>query len=227
MPFDWTRLTDDHKKAFVDSLKTALETSRRNSMARYDSINHVCFDMPRTMGPEIPVEARAAARSGGGRAAAAPPPVTTAIVNGRAATTGTAAAGRGAPTPPPGALPPGVLPPGVMPVPTCPTAAYPPAATMFGTLPAVIPYTELPDYKPPFAANSMRADADGNVWIRVNQMKPVPGTYQYDIVNSKGELFDRIQMPIARTLVGFGPGNIAYVLGREGTTVRLERIRWR
>jgi hypothetical protein len=98
---------------------------------------------------------------------------------------------------------------------------------MYPTPPTVIAYNELPDYKPPFAQSSIRADADGNVWIRVNQMKPVPGAYQFDIANNKGELIDRIQMPVARTLVGFGPGNIVYTIAREGTTVKLERVRWR
>ena len=78
----------------------------------------------------------------------------------------------------------------------------------------------------------MRSDADGNVWIRVNQMKPVAGTYLYDIVNSQGRLIDRIQMPTSRTLMGFGPGSVVYVITRTVTpeqpaTVKLERVRWR
>ncbi len=229
MPFDWTRITDENKKAFVDSLRTQLENSRRMSMARYDSINHVCFDMDRTMGPPLTKEVREAIKARSGRAGAAGAPIApVAAADVARATAATAVAGRGAPPPPSGAAPAApVAGPPMPPVQPCPPGPYPAAAMMFGPPPNVIPYTELPDYKPPFAANSMRADADGNVWIRVNQMKPVPGTYQFDIANNKGELFDRIQMPIARTLVGFGPGNIVYVIGREGTTVRLERVRWR
>ena len=108
-----------------------------------------------------------------------------------------------------------------------------------GMVTSVIPYTALPDYKPPFSANAMRADADGNLWIRVNQMKPVPGTYHYDIVNRQGELIDRLQIPTARAIVGFGPGNIVYLTSRAPVTrpapgspatlpmLRLERVRWR
>jgi sugar lactone lactonase YvrE len=93
--------------------------------------------------------------------------------------------------------------------------------------PSVIPYTALPDYKPPFAMSSMRGDEDGNLWIRINQMRPVAGTWLYDIVNRQGELFDRIQMPIARTLVGYGSGNIVYTLSRTPEGVKLERVRWK
>jgi hypothetical protein len=84
---------------------------------------------------------------------------------------------------------------------------------------------ELPDYKPPFAANSVRGDADGNVWIRPNPMKPMPGGPVYDVVNGEGVLIDRVQFQPNRTLVGFGPGGIVYVGVRDPRGVRLERVR--
>lgn len=91
----------------------------------------------------------------------------------------------------------------------------------------VVPARELPDYKPPFAANSMRADADGNVWIRVNQMKPIAGHLLYDIANREGELFDRIQIPTAKSIVGFGPGGYVYLMTRGPGGSTIEKVKWR
>ena len=45
---------------------------------------------------------------------------------------------------------------------------------------AVMPANELPDYRPPFATGAVRADADGNLWIRTLPPKPVPGGPIYD-----------------------------------------------
>jgi hypothetical protein len=47
----------------------------------------------------------------------------------------------------------------------------------------------------------------------------------YDIVNSKGELVERVQLPAGRTIVGFGPGGVVYLAVREGRGMVLERAR--
>jgi hypothetical protein len=83
--------------------------------------------------------------------------------------------------------------------------------------------SELPDYKPAFAPGSTRADMDGNLWIRTSQnvdARPV-----YDIVNRKGELIDRVQLPANRVLAGFGAGGVVYLAVRDGATAHLERAR--
>jgi hypothetical protein len=83
--------------------------------------------------------------------------------------------------------------------------------------------SELPDYKPAFAPGSTRADADGNLWIRTSQnVNAVP---VYNVINRKGELIDRVQLPQNRVLAGFGPGGVVYLAVREGTTARLEKAR--
>lgn len=103
------------------------------------------------------------------------------------------------------------------------TTAGPPA----GQLPplTMIQPTELPDYKPAFLPGSTRVDSEGNLWIRTTQnvdARPV-----YDVVNRKGELVDRVQLPANRVLVGFGAGGVAYLAVRDGNTVHLERARVR
>jgi sugar lactone lactonase YvrE len=85
--------------------------------------------------------------------------------------------------------------------------------------------SELPDYKPAFVPGSTRADTDGNLWIRTSQnvnARPV-----YDIINRKGELIDRVQLPANRVLVGFGSGGVVYLAVRDGATARLEKARVR
>ena len=93
--------------------------------------------------------------------------------------------------------------------------------------PTLIPVAEMPDYKPPIAQGSVRADADGNLWIRTQQMKPMPGGTIYDIVNSTGELTDRIQIPVGYQLVSFGAGKIVYLGIRDASGLHLARVRLR
>jgi hypothetical protein len=83
--------------------------------------------------------------------------------------------------------------------------------------------SELPDYKPAFTPGSTRADADGNLWVRTSQnvnTRPV-----YDVINRKGELIDRVQLPQNRVLVGFGANGVVYLAVRDGTTAHLEKAR--
>lgn len=83
--------------------------------------------------------------------------------------------------------------------------------------------SELPDYAPPFSAGSSKADFEGNLWIRTSNV--VEGGSVYDVVNAKGELIDRVQMPAGRVIAGFGPGGAVYMGVREGTVAKLERAR--
>ena len=53
---------------------------------------------------------------------------------------------------------------------------------------------DLPDYFPAFERGAVSSDLDGNLWIRTTTM--VQGRPVYDIVNRRGELFDRIQLRV-------------------------------
>jgi hypothetical protein len=83
--------------------------------------------------------------------------------------------------------------------------------------------TELPDYFPPFDMGAAYGDADGNLWIRTTTI--FGGQPVYDIVNRRGELFDRVQLPSFRTIAGFGPGVIFMAVKDSAGVVRLERAR--
>ena len=91
--------------------------------------------------------------------------------------------------------------------------------------PMLFPADELPDYRPPLPVNSVRADADGNLWIRFVPMKPLPGGVVFDIVNRKGELVDRIQLPPGYNLAGFGAGRIVYLTMRDAAGLHLAKVR--
>jgi hypothetical protein len=91
----------------------------------------------------------------------------------------------------------------------------------------VFPASDLPDYRPPLAGGTARADMDGNLWIRTIPAKPAPGGLIYDIVNPKGELVDRIQLPPAYALVGFGREKVVYLSMRDISGVHLARVRLR
>jgi hypothetical protein len=83
--------------------------------------------------------------------------------------------------------------------------------------------SELPDYKPVFLNGFVRADLDGNVWIRTIPTKAIAGGPVYDVVNRKGELVERVQIPVNRTIAAFGPGGIVYLTTRDGMSTKLEK----
>ena len=176
IPFDWQRLSDEDKVAFIDSVKA--------QRARMAAANPGTAAGP---GQQIAI-GDGAGRSGGERVQ-----ITMVAPGPGAGGPGPMVAGG------PGGMPP---------------LAY------------VAP-SELPDYKPPFFAGSVRADADGNLWIRTIPTRAIPGGPVYDVINGKGELVERVQVPAGRQIVGFGAGGIVYLTSREGTTVTLEKARVR
>ena len=85
--------------------------------------------------------------------------------------------------------------------------------------------SEVPDYRPPFRQAAVRADAEGNLWIRTTKM--IEGRPVYDVVNRDGRLIDRVQLPAFRTIAGFGPG-VVYLGVRDSVGVmHVEKARVR
>ena len=89
--------------------------------------------------------------------------------------------------------------------------------------PQFVAPSELPDYKPVFLNGFVRADLDGNVWVRTIPTKAIAGGPVYDVVNRKGELVERVQIPVGRSISGFGAGGVVYLTTRDGTTTKLEK----
>ncbi len=174
IPFDWQRLSDEAKVAFLDSAKTAIEAQRARATTVAGATNAI-FAGPTGVG--------AAMSSMSIEIGGAPP---------------RAAAQAGAGT-------------GVMP------AMAPPALNM-------VPPSDIPDYRPAFGTGAMRADLDGNLWIRTSKI--VNGGPVYDVVNRSGVLIDRVAFPFGRVIAGFGPG-VVYMGVRDDKGARLELARMR
>jgi hypothetical protein len=45
----------------------------------------------------------------------------------------------------------------------------------------------------------------------------------YDVINRKGELVQRVQIPVNRTIIGFGPGSTVYLTSRDGAVTKIEK----
>jgi hypothetical protein len=206
IPFQWERLTDEAKVAFVDSAKIAIEKARASGQLGRDGAGQFIT--------------RTDAEGGAGRAPRGGSGA------GDAPRTGSAAAP--APNVQTGPSPAANAQPGTMSVTTggnTTVTSVGPGGGGFGPLPplTMVSPSELPDYKPAFAPGSTRADDDGNLWIRTSQnvdARPV-----YDVVNRKGELVDRVQLPANRVLAGFGANGVVYLAVRDGATAHLERAR--
>jgi hypothetical protein len=186
IPFDWERLTDEGKVAFIDSARVELEKARASGQFNIGGFGPVARGaVEGGAGPAregAPREGASRDGAGGG--------TMTVTAGGNTTVTAVGPGGAGG----------GPLPPLTM-----------------------VSPSDLPDYKPPFTPGSTRADADGNLWIRTSQnvnARPV-----YDVVNRKGELIDRVQLPQNRVLVGFGADGVVYLAVRDGTTAHLEKAR--
>jgi len=84
---------------------------------------------------------------------------------------------------------------------------------------AFVPLSEIPDYYPPIHPNAAMADADGNLWILpTTSAQSKHGELVYDVVNPKRGLFQRVRMPVGRSIAGFGKGGVVYLQAGDRTT---------
>ena len=183
IPFEWQRLSDEDKVAFIDSVKAARERMGANAP----------MAMTPGGGPQQVVAGGAPPGGGGGEQRVM-------IFGGPPGGEGAAGRGRGAP-------------------------GQPGAGGMTMSAPQMkfVDPSELPDYKPVFLNGFVRADTDGNVWIRTIPTKAMAGGPVSDVVNRKGELVERVQIPVGRTITAFGPGGVVYLTSRDGMVTKLEK----
>jgi hypothetical protein len=83
---------------------------------------------------------------------------------------------------------------------------------------------QIADYRPVFRMGAVRADAEGNLWVRTTT--PSASGAIYDVINGKGTLVDRVQVPFGRVVSGFGPG-VVYMGVLDAHGARLERAKIR
>jgi hypothetical protein len=80
------------------------------------------------------------------------------------------------------------------------------------------------DYRPVLLQGAVRADAEGNLWVRTTA--PSKSGAIYDVINGKGQLVDRVRLPFGRVISGFGPG-VVYMGVLDVVGARLEKARIR
>lgn len=90
---------------------------------------------------------------------------------------------------------------------------------------AFVSINEMPDYRPAFTTGAARGDADGNLWVRTSAVRTgsVGGGPVYDVINRKGEVIDRLQVPAGRQIVGFAKGGVVYMQARDDKAAWIER----
>jgi uncharacterized membrane protein YgcG len=213
IPFDWQRLTDSAKTAIVDSVKALVErggpaAGLQGLLGGGDgggmgagAFGGGGFGGFGGGGGGFGGGGRGN-RGGGGGADGPPPPR-------RDAASGGAAAGAGG-TAVPGAAG-GARQGGGA------------GGRGFGPQVNIVPSNELPDYRPAFANGSVRADADGKLWVRVIPTKPTGRGPEYDVIDRTGKLVDRVMLPAGTTIAGFGPGGMVYLGVRDAAGVHVVR----
>ncbi len=242
VPFDWQRLGDDDKQKFVDSVKDA---NRRSQMGTYVAAMIRWTNMYEKPYPkDFKVPDKFVPQNGLSKDWKLPPGVTFPPNYIYSCAAGEEPKMIASSTPAPGAAPVAGAPilaggpafpgapgpqggtPSCIPSPIVVTGGVAPPPPTIREL-FVVPPDELPDYRPPFVAGAARADADGNLWVRTNPAKPVPGGPVYDVINKQGDLSDRLQVPPGYTLVGFGKGKVVYLSMRDAKGIHLARVRLR
>jgi hypothetical protein len=92
----------------------------------------------------------------------------------------------------------------------------------------VAPLSTIPDYEPPISPLSVQPDLDGNLWIVPRtSVAAKGGGILYDVINRKGEITERVQVPAGVAIIGFGPGGVVYLNRVVGSYGFLERARVR
>jgi hypothetical protein len=85
--------------------------------------------------------------------------------------------------------------------------------------------SDLPDYYPPIRPGTVKADADGNLWILPTTSVLAATGLTYDVVNRKGEIIERVTLPPQRAVLALGKGGVVYMSNTSGNVYRIERAR--
>jgi hypothetical protein len=228
LPYEWRRLTDEDKERLVDSVSLVMQNSALRSlvtsMIRWTNM----YAKPYPPGLTIP---EGFVLPNGlpkdwilPPGVQFPPSYVYACPPGVEPVPVTPPAAVGGAVPPPGGAAPAA--PSCVPAPVIVGGGLaPPPPTLRQT--SVMDASQLPDYRPPLPNAAARADLDGNLWIRTNPPRPIPGGIVYDIVSRQGELVNRLQLPPGYTLVGFGRNKVVYLSVRDASGIHLARVRLR
>lgn len=90
----------------------------------------------------------------------------------------------------------------------------------------IVAANELPDYAPPFARGMIHADEEGRIWLQTTATHANATGAVYDVIDRKGQLVDRIEVPPGRIIVGFSRSGAVF-LSSEGALRQVEKVRVR
>jgi len=86
------------------------------------------------------------------------------------------------------------------------------------------PLDQLPSYRPAFEVGGALADRDGNLWVRTTA--PSDRGAIYFVINGRGDVIDRVQIPFGRVIAGFGNGVVYMgVLDDKGARLEMASVR--
>lgn len=190
LPFDWRRLTDDDKQKLIDSARTAMDKAAADAKAAGAN------PMSAMMG------AVGGAATGGAPGGAGGMEVRVVMAGpGGGGGGGGMSIGAGGPGGP-GGMPPNMQNMQI----TAPTIEF-------------VPIKEIADYYPAIRSGAAKADLDGNLWILpTTSAQSKAGELVYDVVNNRGELIQRVRLPVGRSIAGFGHNGVVYLMYRDVAT---------
>ena len=191
LPFDWKRLTDDDKQKLVDSARTAMDKAAADAKAAGAN------PMAATMGAVAGAATGGGAGGGGGGGAGMEIRVMT--MAGGAGGGGGGDRGMSIGAPGPGGATPSMQ-----------------NFNMGAPQIEFVPLKEIADYYPAIRSGATKADLDGNLWILpTTSARSKAGELVYDVVNNRGELFQRVRLPVGRSIAGFGHNGVIYLMYRD------------
>ena len=192
MPFDWKRLTDEDKQALIDSARTAQEKMQADMKAAAAN----------------PGAAGAAGRAGAEVAAVGGMQVTMVMAGPGGGGGGASIGGGGGGD----RVFSGGGTPGNM------SFSGPNGAMSMTQKLEFVPIKAIADYYPAIRPGAAKADLDGNLWVLpTTSAQAKAGELVYDVINNKGELFQRVRLPLGRSIAGFGHKGVVYLMYRDGT----------
>jgi hypothetical protein len=70
-------------------------------------------------------------------------------------------------------------------------------------------------------------DLDGDLWVlTTTTAQSLHGELVYDVLNPTRGLFERVRMPVGRSVAGFGKGGVVYLqTGDRASGFYLERVK--
>lgn len=195
LPFDWKRLTDEDKQALIDSARTALDNAV--NAARAAAPNAAAAQRAGTEAAMMGIMG-ALGGAGGSGAGMASIAIAGGGRGGSAAGIATGGGGNmGGLAGMAGAL----------------AFGMPTMVTEF------VPLKDIADYYPAIRPGAVKADLDGNLWILpTSSAQSKAGELIYDIVNARGELTQRVRLPLGRSIAGFGHNGVLYLMQRDELT---------